>query len=716
MKLNIKKEKGVYKLFVEDPTGSSLINHFIPLKFSERRIGLGISSNGVLKNDIQLGKNTGISGTLITDKGITINNNNINSDTTIKGTTDNNLLFLDSSKDVIGIGTNVPNEKLTIRGEVYAYNDSSNLGAEILNDGNFSSSSNWDLHMGGFTIETEATTGNKYLLFTHPTSLTYFDVPNPNEPFEILNNPNFTIGQTAATAAQSLYKWYLAGDVSISPSDNGGTVTFEHSSGSATLQQKIINKTALPAASGAAGKVWLKFTYTITESNIVSGFEENDTLPDSGTVQTKLILYSTILNSISLNTDVGTHTTFTRASSVYTVTAGTLQDFLIAGVSLTAGDKVVMKDFSLTEVAGVLDQRTAAMATAGDIDAGEKYKFTYNLTDLSGATTIILGTTWLNGLFRGKTLIPPVASSTKTMTGKVTATNGSTSVTGTDTAFLKEVSVGDLLYTSDRTSKIGIVSSITNNKTLVLTANFGGSTTADMTNVIIETPSSVIHSHGSTDGGYFDLLVTNSNKGNSFRLDDISLKKIQSSFRTEDGNFYTGGNIEIGSGAAGVDYTLTFDGETNDGVITWLEDENYFKFSKDVSAGWHGDADMIKILPRDFLGNEDVANGFVQYDDTGTVGVSVTQANTELNCFVPIPFGKKATHVDIFASSALAITVFEGDLTDGGVSTKGTGNANTTLDITDVSWGADTYLGIRVVTTATSDIVYGGKVTIADIV
>ena len=69
------------------------------------------------------------------------------------------------------------------------------------------------------------------------------------------------------------------------------------------------------------------------------------------------------------------------------------------------------------------------------------------------------------------------------------------------------------------------------------------------------------------------------------------------------------------------------------------------RFKKDIVAGWHGDADMIKILPGDFLGNEDVANGLVQYDDTGTVGVSVTQANTELNCFVPIPFGKKATHV-----------------------------------------------------------------------
>ena len=132
-------------------------------------------------------------------------------------------------------------------------------------------------------------------------------------------------------------------------------------------------------------------------------------------------------------------------------------------------------------------------------------------------------------------------------------------------------------------------------------------------------------------------------------------------------------------------------------------------------GGWHGDADMIKILPGDFLGNEDVPTGVVQFDDTGTVGVSATNANTELNCFVPIPFGKKATHVDIFASSALTITAFEADLTDGSVTTKGTGAANTTLDITDINHADDTYFGVRVVTTATTDIVFGGKVTIADI-
>ena len=39
------------------------------------------------------------------------------------------------------------------------------------------------------------------------------------------------------------------------------------------------------------------------------------------------------------------------------------------------------------------------------------------------------------------------------------------------------------------------------------------------------------------------------------------------------GDFTAGENLTIGSGAAGVDYTLTFHGENNDGVVTWLEDE-----------------------------------------------------------------------------------------------------------------------------------------------
>jgi hypothetical protein len=59
------------------------------------------------------------------------------------------------------------------------------------------------------------------------------------------------------------------------------------------------------------------------------------------------------------------------------------------------------------------------------------------------------------------------------------------------------------------------------------------------------------------------------------------------------GGFYSGGygststhymtlktsGLTIGAGVAGIDYTLTFDGETNDGVLTWMEDEDYFQFN-----------------------------------------------------------------------------------------------------------------------------------------
>jgi len=40
--------------------------------------------------------------------------------------------------------------------------------------------------------------------------------------------------------------------------------------------------------------------------------------------------------------------------------------------------------------------------------------------------------------------------------------------------------------------------------------------------------------------------------------------------------------ITIGDGTAGTDIAITFDGETNDGVLTWMEDEDHFKFSDDI--------------------------------------------------------------------------------------------------------------------------------------
>ena len=41
-------------------------------------------------------------------------------------------------------------------------------------------------------------------------------------------------------------------------------------------------------------------------------------------------------------------------------------------------------------------------------------------------------------------------------------------------------------------------------------------------------------------------------------------------------------NLVIGDGTNGTDFALTFDGNAGDGVLTWMEDEDYFKFSDDI--------------------------------------------------------------------------------------------------------------------------------------
>ena len=40
--------------------------------------------------------------------------------------------------------------------------------------------------------------------------------------------------------------------------------------------------------------------------------------------------------------------------------------------------------------------------------------------------------------------------------------------------------------------------------------------------------------------------------------------------------------ITIGDGTAGTDIAVTFDGESNDGLLTWMEDDDQFKFSDDI--------------------------------------------------------------------------------------------------------------------------------------
>ena len=73
-------------------------------------------------------------------------------------------------------------------------------------------------------------------------------------------------------------------------------------------------------------------------------------------------------------------------------------------------------------------------------------------------------------------------------------------------------------------------------------------------------------------------------------FDQLLAAFAASTGHTHDGTAGEGGPIStlgghaitFGSGTAGTDIVVTFDGESNDGVLTWNEDLDYFEFSDDL--------------------------------------------------------------------------------------------------------------------------------------
>ena len=70
--------------------------------------------------------------------------------------------------------------------------------------------------------------------------------------------------------------------------------------------------------------------------------------------------------------------------------------------------------------------------------------------------------------------------------------------------------------------------------------------------------------------------------------------------------------ITIGNGASGTDIAVTFDGETSDGVLTWMEDEDQFKFSDDI---------MIVDDEQLIFGSD--SNVAISYDETTTDSLKI---------------------------------------------------------------------------------------------
>ena len=86
------------------------------------------------------------------------------------------------------------------------------------------------------------------------------------------------------------------------------------------------------------------------------------------------------------------------------------------------------------------------------------------------------------------------------------------------------------------------------------------------------------------DGGIIEAADINA------EFNQILAAFVASSGHTHDGTAAEGGPITkllgtaitIGDATAGTDISITLDGESNDGVLTWKEDEDYFEFSDDL--------------------------------------------------------------------------------------------------------------------------------------
>ena len=129
-----------------------------------------------------------------------------------------------------------------------------------------------------------------------------------------------------------------------------------------------------------------------------------------------------------------------------------------------------------------------------------------------------------------------------------------------------------------------------------------------------------------------------------------------------------------------------------------------------IKAGWHGSTTRIKILVSDFI-PDDVGRP-AMIDDTSSDRFLESFSTGVLFASIPIPTGFKATHVRIYGSGTSAMEVSEMDITGKTVTSKGTGNIGTELNITDVTSTDTNYLLIELAQ-ASSEEVYGGYVTIA---
>ena len=217
-------------------------------------------------------------------------------------------------------------------------------------------------------------------------------------------------------------------------------------------------------------------------------------------------------------------------------------------------------------------------------------------------------------------------------------------------------------------------------------------------NLNLNNGSDLILEADNAGGGLASSIQYNSSTGNKIMLGATSDVVVLCN-RTLNGTVEIRANAAAGSG-----------GEVT--VATFEDDKVTISQDLDVAGTIRSGITYIKILPSDFIADD--GGRPLAIDDTGSDRWLESHGTYPMFASVEIPAGFKATHVDVYGDGTSAVTVYEADINARTVTSKGTGNIGTQINITDVTSDATNYLLIAMLQ-ASGEQVNGGKVTIAKV-
>jgi len=161
----------------------------------------------------------------------------------------------------------------------------------------------------------------------------------------------------------------------------------------------------------------------------------------------------------------------------------------------------------------------------------------------------------------------------------------------------------------------------------------------------------------------------------------------------------------------------TFEGDISGSGQVYAVSASFGELSNTTNRwtdGSNGNDEFIAITPGDFTLTDFYSRGDEFPPKTSDSGGSIVPTSATVNYFAlkMIPKGFTAIEVYIYSNSADIITVYEGNIANATTTSKGSGNTNATINITDVDGDGTNYLSIKWNPSATTDEIHGGKINI----